>query len=313
MRVIALAAALHTCGDNKHPPLQWGVGIHTFDAAALGLPAAPPDPRLAAIHDAVRLDLATYEGSGQVTHPDVLVEPDRIVMAATPYPFSNGDFENPSLWTSRDGVFFDPFGHNPIVPMPPIDHNDDPDLRVDPRTGEYELLYLDTERPQTQTIVALRSRDLLSWTRRDAVRYDLAAGDEFIVSPTAIEVAGVTHLFDVRLGDVDVIETMSSTDGVTWDKTTVQPLAIDFGVVQPWHIDVIGASGGFALLISGWDVEFGHQNLYLATSPDLVTWTFRPEPLLAWTDPKLDVETLYRSTGVLAGDRLVVWYAMQHQ
>ena len=66
------------------------------------------------------------------------------------------------------------------------------------------------------------------------------------------------------------------------------------------------------MLISGLDEEFGKQYVYLATSPDLASWTLRPKPLLSHRDPTLHVETLYRSTGIVSGNRLVVWYSMTY-
>ena len=123
-------------------PLAWGLGVRTFDATTLGLATSHdnPDPLIEGVTDRARLDVPTYDGSGQVVHPDVLLEPGRLVMAITPYPYSDGRFENPSLVVSADGMAFQAFGTNPIVPPPPFDHNDDPDIRRDPRTGELELL-----------------------------------------------------------------------------------------------------------------------------------------------------------------------------
>jgi hypothetical protein len=312
--------ALAACSSD-HPRLAWGLGVRSFDAAALGLGTADaPDPWLAAIPTATRLKVPTYDGSGQLVHPDVLLEttPDgtRAVMAITPYPYSNNRFENPSLVLSSDGTRFEPFpgAMSPLVPAPPIDHNDDPDLRRDPASGDYELLYLETLRPDRQTLVVLRSPDLVTWTRRDAIVYDLSRGDPFIVSPAAIVGDdGRTYLFYVdNLAEGTAITQLVSADGMTWDPTMASRTAIDLGGVSPWHLDVIRGARGYGMLISGFDTAFVHQNLYLATSPDLVTWTFQPTPLLAYDDPELEVASLYRSTGLVSGNTLVVWYSMQY-
>ncbi len=37
------------------------------------------------------------------------------------------------------------------------------------------------------------------------------------------------------------------------------------------------------------------------------------EPLLAHDEIDLDLQGLYRSTGFVAGDRLVVWYSQQYR
>jgi hypothetical protein len=208
-----------------------------------------------------------------------------------------------------------PGAPSPLVPAPAYDHNNDPDLRRDPRTGEYEILYLETLRPDRQILVALRSRDLVAWTRRDAVTYDFhQPGQPFMVSPAAIDEAGKTYLFYVETVS-NRLFAMTSADGATWDPATAALVKLDLGhgahVVTPWHVDVFRGDGGFGMLISGYDTAFAHQSLYLATSPDLVTWTLRPTPLLTYTDPALGAESLYRSTGVVDHGSLIVWYAMQ--
>ena len=163
--LLLVVPSLVACSPEHPEHRPWGLGVRTFDAAALGCGATTtPEPWLANITTASRLSVPTYDGSRQVVHPDVLLERDpdgatRMIMAITPYPYSKNRFENPSIVTSRDGMTFEPLGDGlaPLVPPPPIDHNDDPDLRRDPATGDYELLYLETMRPKRQTLVALRS------------------------------------------------------------------------------------------------------------------------------------------------------------
>ena len=233
--IIALAAC---SGDPQLRP-PWGIGVRTFDAVELGIgaPASPID-LIAGVVDDSRLAIPTYDGSGQAVHPDVVVDGARLL-------------ENPSLVASSDGQIFEELPGNPLVGPPPIDHNDDPDLRRDPRTGEYELLYLETLRPDRQNVVALRSPDQVTWTRRDAIVYQLER-DPFIVSPAALEHAGVTWLFFVDLSTEPAqIANLLSPDGLSWDKTSATPFAIELGAVSPWHIDVFPAAHGFAMLISG--------------------------------------------------------------
>lgn len=314
--VVVAAAAVLGCADEPGR-LRWGVGTAVFDARALGLGGdAPASGLIDAVAPAVRIALPTYDGSGQVVHPDILVENSRLVMAMTPYPFSDDTFENPSVVVSTDGTTFTAVpGADPIVGPPPIDHNDDPDIRIDPRTGEYEVLYLETLRPERQNLVALRSRDLATWSRRTAIAYDLAAGAPFIVSPAAIEVAGATHLFAVDLapdGQWRIVR-MVSGDGQTWDATTAAPIALDTGRLAPWHLDVFAVPGGYAMLISALLDDFSRQSLYLATSPDLAAWTLRPAPLLDEADPALALTSLYRATGAVSGDRLVIWYSHKYR
>lgn len=323
IRAAALAAvvALAACGKApaKPPGLAWAIGVAKLDAVALGLASTHGRPTLADGIFPHRLVIPTYDGSGQATHPDALLERDasgapRLLLAMTPYPYSSEPHENPSLLVSRDGITFAPFPGAPwpLVPPPAYDHNDDPDLRVDPRTGEYELLYLETLRPDKQTLVALRSRDLKTWTRRDAIVYDLKAGAPFIVSPTAIEDGGKTYLFYVD-ANAHTVHRLVSDDGATWNASAAQAVPLDLGDIKAWHVDVIRGEVGFGLLISGFTEKRQRQNLYLATSPDLRTWTLRREPLLSRNDPTLRAKSMYRSTGVVDHGTLLVWYAMQYR
>jgi hypothetical protein len=314
---LAGAAGLGACKKPARAPLRWAIGVTKLDATELGLAhARTPDPFVDAIKPG-RLVIPTYDGWNQATHPDVLLERDasgvHLTMAMTPYPFSLDRFENPSLVVSTDGMRFTALLGvlAPLVPPPPYDHNDDPDIRLDPRTGDYEILYLETLRPDHQTLVSLRSRDKVTWTRHDAVVYDFKTGARFIVSPAAIDEGGKTYLYYVDAA-TRVMYMMTSDDG-RWDPATEKRLPLELGAVHPWHCDVIRGEGVYGLLISGYDDKFQHQNLYLATSTDLVSWTLRPQPLLSWQDPALGVDSLYRSTGVVEHGTLVLWYAMQYR
>ena len=67
----------------------------------------------------------TYDGSGQVVHPDVVHVPGgwngyEYWMGMTPYPNSNDDFENPSVLASNDNVTWvvPPGVTNPLAPEP---------------------------------------------------------------------------------------------------------------------------------------------------------------------------------------------------
>ena len=98
--------------------------------------------------------LPTYDGSGQAVHPDI-VGPEQTggvyLMAFTPYPFTNDRFENPSVVISDDGLRFreERRGLNPLAPTPGTDHNDDPDILC--AEGHYDLVYLETRRPDSGT------------------------------------------------------------------------------------------------------------------------------------------------------------------
>ncbi|MBA3458618.1 MAG: hypothetical protein H0T46_01550 [Deltaproteobacteria bacterium] len=107
---VLACALLSACGDDIESRLAWGVGVAQFDKVSFSRTDLVP-----------HLEIPTYDGSGQVVHPDVLFDGYRYLLAYTPYPFSNGRFENPSIAISDDGLAFREIapGVNPIAPAPP--------------------------------------------------------------------------------------------------------------------------------------------------------------------------------------------------
>ena len=125
-----------------------------------------------------RVWLPPYLGLGQAVHPDVL-QPDsqksQLLLSMTPYPFADGRYENPCILVSTDGLRFteEVRGLNPLVPPPPIDHNDDPDLFF--TGGCYYIFFLETLRPRLQNLKLLRSIDRTTWTASTIATYNLDA------------------------------------------------------------------------------------------------------------------------------------------
>ena len=125
-----------------------------------------------------RLDIPTYDGSGQAVHPSLLVQADKttggnlvaggpqFVLSFTPYTDTDDRVENPSIVVSGDGLNFreEKPGLNPLVPAPERDHNDDPDLFYS--NGKYGILYLETMRPEKQSLILLESTDRIHWEKR---------------------------------------------------------------------------------------------------------------------------------------------------
>src|SRR5690349_7627397 len=103
-----------------------------FHGALRRAPAIPLD-------SLVVLNLATFDGSGQVVHPDVVFLPHswdngqaRLAMAITPYPYGDAGRENPSLFVSEAGDTWavPATATNPIV-QPTAGYLSDPALVFD--------------------------------------------------------------------------------------------------------------------------------------------------------------------------------------
>lgn len=102
------------------------------------------------------LNIPTYDGSNQMVHPsviDFLAEHGlpqwggfRFWMVITPYPYGNDASENPSIYTSNDGInwFVPPRINNPIDYAPggwDQGFNNDPDMVYDPDQDEIRVYF----------------------------------------------------------------------------------------------------------------------------------------------------------------------------
>ena len=261
-----------------------------------------------------RIRVPTYDGSGQAVHPDILGpwQADGVyLLAFTPYPFTNEIFENPSVAISRDGMRFheERTGLNPLAPAPTIDHNDDPDvLRVD---GVYNLVYLETLRPQAQNLVLLQSRDRLQWSRRTLLRYDLTGPrpDPFIVSPSLVADDGMLRLFYVNTSrQPHRIEYLASRDVAAWSSADIHVPVFDRLAVNPWHVDVVAGNDGWYILIT--DVRGGGSHLdydlYIARSRDLERWEMGRK---VFARMPFASRLVYRSTALCAGEDLYIYFS----
>jgi hypothetical protein len=86
----------------------FGVYVYLLALAALAF-AGCGTPRESAfdLRAPRTLQLLTYDGSGQLVHPDVVRWPRSggdLWMAVTPYPYAREKWENPSIYRSRDGL-----------------------------------------------------------------------------------------------------------------------------------------------------------------------------------------------------------------
>lgn len=259
-------------------------------------------------------NIPTYDGSGQVVHPDVAYFPApwhgyQYWMAVTPYPYGNDQRENPSIVVSNDGVGWTvpPGLANPLVATPACDHNSDPDLVYDPDDGKLYLFF--TEQQRSERCGSLNENRLRLMTSSDGVNWsppitviswDLA-NDPLYLSPGVVY---RSDSFDLWLAGNTGVGYATSGDGVHW--SAVGPVRI---AAKPWHLDVqyVAARSEYWMVFV--DSPTAGSKLVLATSKDGIRWDVQPTALLA-PGPSWDDERIYRATFLLGADgRLRVWYS----
>jgi len=119
------------------------------------------------------LEIQTYDGSGQLTHPSVLYFPEgwnnhKYWAAATPYPNSDDRYENPSIY------YFDTPGENwkvpanlvnPVVPQPSMGFNADPCLAYNKTSNELYCFYREYNSTDLNfSYYIIKSSDDVSWS-----------------------------------------------------------------------------------------------------------------------------------------------------
>ncbi len=265
------------------------------------------------------LNIPTYDGSGEVVHPDIIEMSSafqyKYYLAFTPYPYPDNKKENPSILVSNNGYDFieQVNGMNPIVNEPQVGYNNDPDFIYDKFNQEFLLTYQETVLNDCQKIVFLKSKDGVEWREVGQIDQNHYGSDidDFSVSPTLVQTDSSIYLFIVNLSSsTDKINFLMSDNGEDWDyndKHTINFNASnDF---QPWHIDIVTGDNKYYMLISGYYNDWSHQDLYLATSEDLLNWDFQQEPIIKHSEVPYNLRSMYRSTGLVQNDSLAIWFS----
>ncbi|HET7549718.1 MAG TPA: hypothetical protein VFK04_00405 [Gemmatimonadaceae bacterium] len=274
----------------------------------------------AATDGVIALDVETYDGSGQAVHPDHVWLPAgwkdaTQALLATPYPFGNASFENPSFFTGVDGDgWVVPTGlANPIV-LPNAGYLSDPDALYDPASRELLVYYRQVT--SENRIWLIRSSDGVRWGEPELVA---SAPNHQIISPTVVHRGAADWLmWSVNAGSAGctsastTVELRHSTDGVHW--SSAEPVVLDQPDGFAWHLDVewIPARNEY------WAVyplkapgDCTTRALYLATSPDGVHWTTYASPLRSRGAIPEMMDVVYRSTIDYdpTSDAVTLWYS----
>jgi hypothetical protein len=268
------------------------------------------------------LAFATYDGSGQVVHPDYIATPPGafgvpLHLAITPYPFGDASLENPSVFESRraDQWTLPEGGPNPVVLPPTGGYLSDPDIVYVADLNELWLYYRHATTADN-LVELVRSADGRTWSAPVEV---LRAPNHQIVSPSVVRRAiGDWWMFAVNAGKAGcgalatAVEVRRSTDGLHWGD------AVQAQLTQPelwaWHIDVqwIPKLNRFWALYNVKTADgCATPAVYLAESTDGLDWQVVAQPVLVkGAIPELQ-DIVYRSTFAYdpVTDAVTFWFS----
>jgi hypothetical protein len=255
------------------------------------------------------LDLPTYDGSNQLTHLNVVFDPDgylghRYWMVMTPYPFGDDSKENPSILVSQNGLDWAvPAGlTNPVAgPPPDVDqggHYSDGVLLRQPDGFDLYFRYNPAKqggnKPDNSTnlIYRMTSRDGINWSDKQTI---FEGGPDPYVSP-AVERQGSRFRLWYTMYDGRMVH-RESPDLLTWtDPQPVEaPLTDGY---NPWHQEIIKTDQGYeALLLGNARPEPGKPTfaLFYAKSTDGLRFEQASRIDPAKVDPRLAGYHFYKS------------------
>lgn len=260
------------------------------------------------------LAITTYDGSGQVTHPDVVYAADgwnsyRWWMSYTPYFGGNNDYENPSLRCSKDGYIWERYNTTPDpVVSAPTDvatggFNSDPTICL--VGSSMYMLYRVTTAGGVSTIKMISCTTPTSWT----VAQDTNLPNTIISPDLLHDGVSTYHVWGINSGTNELMH-YTSSDLLTWTAQSAPQMTIPG--FDKWHIDVIAVSGGYESLIVAYPSGLPSEacKLFHARSSNGTLWTVSNsgQAIIQPSANGWDNTHIYKSSFVKNRDGYRVWY-----
>lgn len=276
---------------------------------------------------AAPLTIPTYDGSGQLTEPNVIFFDSpwhgfQYWMAFSPYPFTNPADENPSIVVSNDGVNWQvPNGLvNPIALPDGTNYLSDASIFYDSTSDQLWVYYNVTLGTPGTPGVALGmnrvvSSDGVHWNN-DGQMFEVPNCEA--VSPTVGRVGDNYFMWSVAPvncpGTSSAMTYRTSSDGLNWSD----PQATD--MVQPgyvvWHINVnhVPSKSEWWAAVTAFpngQTCCPNTRLFFSNSPDGVHWTSYSKPILSPSASGWDSSLIYRSSFLfnVRTNSIQVWYS----
>ena len=276
------------------------------------------------------LDIPTYDGTNQPTHPSVVKfeQPWNgylYWMAMTPYPFNDGSYENPSIVSSNDGItWVVPSGvTNPLINTPNVGHNCDVDLVYVPNKDELWMYYVEADDLVSSSVKLIRSSNGVQWSEPVTVLKDVV--QKYSILSPSIEILedGSFMMWYVDTGNAgytgqnNKVKYRTSDDGISWSSAITCDDFVQPGY-QIWHLDVHydEETGQFFAMYPAYPngKNSDYCNLFFAVNKDGKQWNTFNEPTMKPSNQgKWDDFCLYRTSMVIENGNLRVWYGAKKQ
>ena len=270
------------------------------------------------------LVIPTYDGSGQITHPDVVSfnttwNGYKYWMAMTPFP--DEPHENPSIVASNDKTTWAvPAGLvNPIDPYPGVGKRN-ADTGILYESSNSSLLVYYNELDMSANISYLRFRTSMTgntWSSEQNMMTSIVNFPDFI-SQSIQKVGSTYYMWYGHRNETSTNTTMvmrTSSNLITWSAET--PVNINTNRYYIWHSNVKWMPEYSEFWMMANCVPKGvlvssalYEVQIFARSVDGINWVFYDNnPVLSPSVTGFDNKAIYRSGFLLNDDELQDWYA----
>lgn len=224
------------------------------------------------------LNIPTYDGSGQTTHPSVLYFPNgwngyKYWMCHTPYPFGDNQKENPSISASNDNVTWVDPAPNPIAPLP-ADKGFQSDGNIFMRGNTMEMWWRATTNIDGTLVTEIfrkTTTDGVNWSPIELL-FDNRNWN-VVRSPAVRYMNGKYCMwYDTDINGVYYIKYAESVDGKNWTNDRILDIEIKVGNQYMWHLDILFDQGKYEMVIVT-EEQFGDNAIYYTSSLDNVSYS----------------------------------------
>jgi len=276
--------------------LVWAVGI---------VQATPPLPMGLLTNNNTCLNIPTYDGKNQVTHPCVLYTESgwngfTYLMTMTPYPYYDSSKENPSMRYSNDGITWEKITGqpDPVINNPSVGFYSDPNIELVGGTVYLFYRYAYTA-PDPDVIYYnyTTTTDGVTWTTPVQTDMNLTRSNSFVFNGTGWESWG----HSTATGN---LTHYTSADAITWTQTGTT--SINTTPFSQWHSEVKKYDNQYMVLMS----DSQNKNLRFYTSSDGLLWNLENNnsPVMSGRAGRWD-EGIYKTSFVEMNNSYKVWYA----
>ena len=223
----------------------------------------------------ILLNIPTSDNFAQAVHPDVIfikdgfgVKKNKFWMVCTPYPNQDDRYENPEVFSSEDGFFWNLPSKdvNPIAKKPDefLSHNSDASLIHD---GDKIIVFFRTSfyknNKNNNLIQSIESKDGINWTNLKTL---MQSNNHLYLSPIVKKVKNEWVMWTIDYSSKNrnylSIYRWTSKDLINWNNCSEVRCEGLPEKALPWHIGLETVDNGILCIITSCEKIGGKKSIW---------------------------------------------------